>query len=615
MERITKTISVLLLCLFLLNLFLSSASEASEFRFSPRPNRANLINWHSWSKASFEKARKSDKLILLSLSAVWCHWCHVMDETTYSDQKVIEFINKYYIAIRVDADRRPDIDNLYNQGGWPSTVILTPEGEILDGGTYIPPDRMLEMLKHTLAFYKNNKWHIKKRIKKLKKLKKQNMQSKKSIEEDYVVVETIFKSLEENFDERYGGFDIGQKFPRPEVLEFLMLYYLNKPNQKVKRMILQSLDAMAMTRLHDHVEGGFFRYSVKRDWSKPHFEKMLDVNAGLLKDYVTAGSIFNRDDYIKVAKDVYNYLYTHLYDQKTGLFYGSQDADEVYYNSRSREGLPSPSIDKTIYADRNGLALSALIRYSALTGRSDVKAVAIKAGRSLIERFYKKGVGIYHYMTDGSEAMISGLLQDNVLVAIGLLDLYELTGQGEFLIISEDIAKLLKKNFATDSLLKASLRPSVVNPVTEGLMKKYSLLKNNYYALILFNRLINYDSSFKDIANTLRRRLSNSYKKLYFTSALFAIALEYSMQTPFEIDIVTTLNNREGFMTAINSVFMPFKFIRVYSLDRDRAKIKQMGYPEKEFLYICRGKRCFKPFKLSSDTKKRLVKILSIAGR
>src|SRR6266540_4177034 len=113
--------------------------RVSEFRFSPRPNRASEIQWRTWGDAAFGEAREQNKPVLLAISAVWCHWCHVMDETTYSSADIIRVINEKYVPVRVDNDERPDVNRRYNMGGWPSTVFLTPEGEIIHGGTYVPP--------------------------------------------------------------------------------------------------------------------------------------------------------------------------------------------------------------------------------------------------------------------------------------------------------------------------------------------------------------------------------------------------------------------------------------------------------------------------------------------
>ena len=119
------------------------------------------VSWLPWGEESFSKAKELDKPILLGISAVWCHWCHVMDQTTYSDSEVARIIEKKFVPIRVDRDQRPDIDKRYNMGGWPSTAFLTPEGEILSGGTYIPPQQMKVLLEHISSFYKENKNNIK----------------------------------------------------------------------------------------------------------------------------------------------------------------------------------------------------------------------------------------------------------------------------------------------------------------------------------------------------------------------------------------------------------------------------------------------------------------------
>ena len=117
-----------------------------EFRFSPRANRADQIRWRPWSEDAFAEAEAADRPVMLSISAVWCHWCHVMDETTFSDERVIERLNDAFIPVRVDNDRRPDINRRYNMGGWPTVAFLTPEAEVLTGATYVPPDQFLGIL-------------------------------------------------------------------------------------------------------------------------------------------------------------------------------------------------------------------------------------------------------------------------------------------------------------------------------------------------------------------------------------------------------------------------------------------------------------------------------------
>src|SRR5438477_2647405 len=133
---------------------------AEEFHFSPRPNRASEVNWHAWSPGAFEEARETGRPILLSISAVWCHWCHVMDETTYSHPSVIDIINREFVPVRVDNDVRPDINQRYNMGGWPTTAFLTPGGDLLTGGTYLPPDQMQQAASKVATIYRTQKDEI-----------------------------------------------------------------------------------------------------------------------------------------------------------------------------------------------------------------------------------------------------------------------------------------------------------------------------------------------------------------------------------------------------------------------------------------------------------------------
>src|SRR5215469_15099640 len=131
-----------------------------DFRFSPRANRANEIGWMSWGTQAFDRARSEDKPILLSISAVWCHWCHVMDETSYSDPGVITAINDRFVPVRVDNDRRPDVNARYNMGGWPTTAFLAPDGTTLTGATYLPPQQMRRALEEIARFYAERKGEI-----------------------------------------------------------------------------------------------------------------------------------------------------------------------------------------------------------------------------------------------------------------------------------------------------------------------------------------------------------------------------------------------------------------------------------------------------------------------
>src|SRR5690348_247727 len=197
-------------------------SEAgTEFHFSPRANRASEINWHTWSPAAFEEAKETRRPILLSISAVWCHWCHVMDETTYSQPGVIDLINSDYVPVRVDNDVRPDINQRYNMGGWPTTAFLTASGDILTGATYLPPDQMASALARIATYYRNNQAEIASRVLEARKRSAGAVaRSAGSLEPG--LVDTVLDAVKAAYDQLHGGFGGAPKFPQTDALLLLL---------------------------------------------------------------------------------------------------------------------------------------------------------------------------------------------------------------------------------------------------------------------------------------------------------------------------------------------------------------------------------------------------------
>ena len=339
------------------------AQGESPFRFSPRPNRASEILWQPWSEEAFGRAQEENRPILLSLSAVWCHWCHVMDETTYSDPDIIRLINQEFIPVRVDQDVRPDINLRYNMGGWPTTAVLTPAGDVLTGGTYVPPDAMRELLGQARDYFAEHAAELGSRT-----------TATQQLEPDPAFVappgeaaQEILQSIQNQFDRAYGGLGTAPKFPQVDAWECLLLRFALAGEGYAAGMTVRTLDAMAGGGLHDGVEGGFFRYCTTRQWTDPHFEKMLDDNARLLTLFLHAFQVTGDESYREVARKTAEYVKARLM-LPSGLFGGSQDADETYYglSAEERAGRPAPAVDPTAYAGPNGLMVSAFLLASAL---------------------------------------------------------------------------------------------------------------------------------------------------------------------------------------------------------------------------------------------------------
>src|SRR5438094_8390873 len=188
---------------------------AEEFHFSPRPNRASEVNWHAWSPGAFEEARETGRPILLSISAVWCHWCSVIDATTCAHPSAIEIINRDYVPVRVDNDVRPDINQRYNMGGWPTTAFLTASGDILTGATYLPPDQMASALVRVAGYYRGNQAEIASRVLEARKRAASGV-ARSAGELEPRLVDEILEAVKNAYDTEYGGLGGASKVPQAD---------------------------------------------------------------------------------------------------------------------------------------------------------------------------------------------------------------------------------------------------------------------------------------------------------------------------------------------------------------------------------------------------------------
>jgi uncharacterized protein YyaL (SSP411 family) len=598
-REVQRSLKKIIAAGLLMAVFLDTAAVASDFRFSPRPNRASLIQWREWSQETLEEAEKQDRLIVLALSAVWCHWCHVMDETTYSDEVIIGLINEKFIPVRVDADMRPDIDSLYNQGGWPSTVILTPGGEVLDGGNYIPPGDMKERLDRAFSLYTKDRDKIAKRMEEIK-LRRMLMQGSMTGAPDKTDIDGIVELLKSMFDDRNGGFGSGQKFPNPDAADFLLSVHAKSRDAELRKIVTRTLDRMAQGEVYDHIEGGFFRYATKPDWSEPHYEKMLEVNAGLIRSYANASLAFGMDRYRRVVRESLRYVQGNLYDATSGALFGSQDADESYYRKQHRRKLTKPFVDRTVYADSASLMISALITAGEATGEQQYLPMAVKAGEFMIKNLYRPADGLFHSFR-GGKASLPGLLNDNALFGSALLDLYNATGERRYLDRAGRVSQVITNKFYDPKArrFRSSLVAAGVAPLTPGILAEMNDRMANYRAARFLGRLSNYtrDKNVKEIVGAALTTLSATYRNYTPQAPSYGIALQWNIGEPVEIMVLADGNRVREYLAAVNNVYVPEKVVRVLSLAEDREEIKSYGYKTQESVYLCAGRRCSKPIK------------------
>ncbi len=296
------------------------------------------IDWRPWSEEAFELARREDKPVFLSTGAVWCHWCHVMAKESFEDEEIARILNEQFIAIKLDRDERPDIDRRYQQavaamgsgGGWPLSVFLTPDKQPFFGGTYFPPKDMQgrpgfkNVLRSVSDFYKTRREDVDDYSRRVRDALKPEVLSPSGLSERMIdAAEKVVLGL---FDRENGGFGTAPKFPMPGALEFLLRRAATNAGQSAGNAARRTLEAMAAGGFHDHLGGGFHRYSTDEAWTIPHFEKMADDNAGLLRNYVDGYALFGDERFLHAARGIISFTRQVLSDPEGG-FYASQDAD------------------------------------------------------------------------------------------------------------------------------------------------------------------------------------------------------------------------------------------------------------------------------------------------
>ena len=299
----------------------------------------NPVDWYPWGDEALEKARKEDKPIFLSIGYSTCHWCHVMAKESFSDKKIAAIMNKHFVCIKVDREERPDVDSVYmkavqamtGSGGWPLSVFLTPDGKPFYGGTYFPPvarggmpgfDKLL--LAVADAWTKNRKELLASSGRIMDYLSADQTAGKSKL--SLSMQANAAEVLSQMFDSQLGGFGRAPKFPQPSYLSMLMGYHYRTGDESSLAMAEKTLEAMAKGGLHDHLGGGFHRYSTDRMWLVPHFEKMLYDQALLSRAYVQAYQITGKKQYADIARRIFDYVLRDLRDAGGGFFSG-EDAD------------------------------------------------------------------------------------------------------------------------------------------------------------------------------------------------------------------------------------------------------------------------------------------------
>ncbi|WP_226023065.1 DUF255 domain-containing protein [Halomicrobium salinisoli] len=371
------------------------------------------VEWREWGTEAFERAEAEGKPILLALTVQWSPECREMDRKTYGEPRIAANVNDGFVPVRVDADRHPRVRERYNMGGFPSTVFLTPSGEVLSGATYLGPAGFRGILDSV-----RESWDAKGEAAGSVPRALQT-EAPPGGEVTSRIEEEMIEQLLAAYDGDYGGWGSDVKFPLPRTVEFALV--------RARDQATRTLEAIR-THLRDTYDGGFFRYATGRDWSDARREKLLDENAAVMRAFAHGYRYTGEETYREVAEGALEYLTTTLW---TGdAFAASQAGDDDYYRMEAteREGADPPHVDGTVLADRNGLAVDALATYAAYTDDERASRYAERARDHLREHLIDDGV-VTHYV-DGDETGPSGLLLDQARVLQGLTTSWQVLGDG-----------------------------------------------------------------------------------------------------------------------------------------------------------------------------------------
>ena len=571
---------------------------SDKFHFSPRPNRANEIDWREWSEDAFREAREANKPVLLSLSAVWCHWCHVMDETSYSNPSVITFINEHYVPVRVDNDQRPDVNARYNMGGWPTTAFLTPEGEILAGATYIPPEQMLEALPKVYTHFVSNGDEVSQKAIELRERRQRIYTSGKG-ELSPAIFDGVVRSVVNAYDPLYGGFGEAPKFPHTDSLDLLMYAHRRLGDPDVLHMARKTLEMMHAGEIYDHEWNGFFRYATRRDWSEPHYEKMLQDNAGLLHDACTLYRITGDDDHAEIARGIVAYIEWKLRDPERGYFYGSQDADEEFYKltAEQREGREEPYIDRTCYVSWNAEMISAYLEASWTLGRDELRDVALDALRFLWDECRDTESGSMYRYHDGAPHVV-GLLGDQAQTARALLDAAEATGDSQHIDRAIELAALMEARFR-DAEHGGFWDVWDEAPDVGRLRERQKSVQDNAVCAEVFLRLghLTREQRYLDIARATVEAFAGTAEQMGYFASGYAKMTDLVLNPPAEVNIVAPADAADEFLKAALTIDTPFRVVQVLDPRRDAVRLAALSLPAEPSpaAYVCVGTTCSAP--------------------
>lgn len=403
-----------------------------------RRGAPGAIGWREWTAAAFAEARAAGKPVLLFLSATWASGCAVMERRVFPDPAVADHVRTHWIPVRVDSDRRPDIDRRYNLGAWPTIAFLTPEGEILFGGTFFEVDELVDALARSLAACRMAPAGGPARPSADVTAQPAREGHEPAVDAD--APEWLVEHLLDEADQIHGGFGTGPKDHAVDALWLLLARYRDRGDSAAADAVTRSLDAIC-THLYDTDAGGFCRGAERRDWGGVRREKRVADTAALVPLLVEAASVFDRPVYEQRATEAIAWCRSAMADSAQGGFFSSARAAG---DERGEDAVAGGEVvDRTFFADTNAAMAAACLAAGEVWGDSSLVELALTALERVVLALYRPGAGMSHYEANGVRS--GGFLQDHVGVAAALVTAARLTGRVPYVMLAEELMQFSRR--------------------------------------------------------------------------------------------------------------------------------------------------------------------------
>jgi hypothetical protein len=441
----------------------------------------------------------------------------------------------------------------------------------------------------------------------------ERIEAEHSIEMIYCdALDSLSKVLTNEFDPIHGGFGIEPKFPFPDAVRFAFLRYRKTGDKAMLDMALKTLDSLM--HLSDPVWGGFYRYSMTRDWSEPHYEKLLNVQAGIMDNYLEAYQVTGEDKYGETAAGIKAYVEHFLADNANGGFYGSQDADivtkgtegglvvgESYFNKSESDRLSIgvPYVDKTIYTDWNGLMISTYLRFYQVMDDERAREFALKTVDRLLSDNMCDG-RMCHYSNDGP--VLKGILSDQVYFAQALVDAYEYSGNRHYLSAAESLVDFMESDLR--DVVDGGYYFRTFDPHSKAeQLERHKPFDENVAAVSLLTRLghLSGNERYRQLAERTLRATSHPQATQSTVGMGFALAVDTFVTNPLHIVLVGRKNTEEMQRMLLTSLhaYVPEKLVQILDPDAGNLSIGDLEYEASDVpvAYVCAQNVCQPPIK------------------